>query len=119
MHNGHIHDPRMNTEEKEYGILISSDTDRDGRPKVFPYLKDESSRPYTFGTPVTFALQTRKVPFDTDCRGEEKFVTIEVATNVRVDKEKIKQHKIVRRLNMVAKRLLSKNETEDANKLIL
>jgi hypothetical protein len=44
MPDGHLQDSRLNSVEKEFGILSSSDIDKDGRTKMILYLKDKLSR---------------------------------------------------------------------------
>lgn len=110
----------MNTEEKDFGILISCNVDKEGACKEVIYLKDAESRHFTCGTPVVFDLQSREVPYDTGCK-HEGTVTLEVATNVRLDEEKIGDHKIISKLNILARLLLERDRKAsgaDAHQLI-
>jgi hypothetical protein len=127
---GHVNDPRMNTEEKGYGILSTSQLSKTGCSKQILYLKDEVSRFYTFGTPVTFDIQKRKILYDDqelqqqdqqqECNRTSKpvdnslkFIEIEIATNVRVCPERIKEHKVVRRLNTMSEAILTKDFNDE------
>jgi hypothetical protein len=120
MPHGDILDPRMNTKEKGFGILSYSDT---GRTKYVIYLKDDVSRFYTQGTPVTFELQTRKITYDKPTiltSNKEKnykavdellskdlsLIEIEVATKVRANEAELKNHPVVKGLNRMVKEIL-------------
>jgi hypothetical protein len=124
MPHGDILDPRMNTKEKGFGILSYSDT---GRTKYVVYLKDDVSRFYTQGTPVTFELQMRKITYDkptvTTSNKEKNYkaiddllskdlrlIEIEVATKVRANEAELEFHPVVKGLNKAAKRMLFEPE---------
>jgi hypothetical protein len=111
----------MNTKEKGFGILSYSDT---GRTRQIIYLKDDVSRFYTQGTPVTFELQTRKVTYDKPTvitNNKEKnykaidelltkdlrLIEIEVATKVRAIEADLEHHPVVRGLNRMVKEILT------------
>jgi hypothetical protein len=121
---GHVNDPRMNTEEKDFGILISSADSKTGRPRCIIYLKDDVSRFYTQGTPVTFELQTRKITYDKPTvitTNKEKnykaiddllnkdlrLIEIEVATKVRAIEADLEFHPVVKGLNRMVKEILT------------
>jgi hypothetical protein len=104
MPDGHLQDPRLNSTEKEYGTLTASEIGRDGKNKTFIYLKDEVSRFYTAGSPVKFDIEERKVYYSNS--DMDNFVTIEVATNVRIDDDRIKDHPIISKLNEYTKTIL-------------
>jgi hypothetical protein len=107
MPSGNVNDPRMNSIEMEFGTLTTTEIGDDGRSKTIIYLKDEVSRTFTFGTPVEFDLETRTILYSNSSK--DKFATIEVATNVRLDTERIKKHPIIHRLNLHAKEILPRD----------
>jgi hypothetical protein len=104
MPDGHLQDPRLNSVEKDFGILLSNDMGQDGRPKMVLYLKDKVSRYLVAGTPVTFDLEERQVFYSKN--NLKELVTIEIATNVRVNEEKIKSHPVIRALNACVRKIL-------------
>jgi hypothetical protein len=109
MPNGHLQDPRLNSTAKGFGLLSSDILEKDGRSKTILYLKDEGSKYLLAGTPVTFDLEERQVYLSKD--NLSQLVTIELATNVRVDEEKIKEYPNIHKLYISAKKILgSKNK---------
>ena len=116
MSKGNIDDPKMNSVEEDYGILIVTETDRNGLFKQITYLKDKNSRHFTFGTPVKFTMSDAKLKAKLDeCPTEEddieinskrQKIALEVATNVVLDEDEIKKHPVVSNLNIYAKVLL-------------
>ncbi len=102
MSQGTVNDPRMNSEEKDYGILIAEEIDDHGRFKEIVYLKDNESRHFTFGTPVKFNTKVGKVKVS----DPKKKAAVEIATDVIIDKDQIKFHPIINNLNIYAKVLL-------------
>ena len=111
MAKGTIYDPRQNTVEKEYGILIAEkDNIVNGGCKEFVYLKDGGARYFTFGTPVKFDIEERNIDHG-------KGVAVEVGVNVKVDEIAIADHPVIRNLNRFAE-LLLKLKDSDNEKLI-
>lgn len=104
MHDGHVEDSKMNTKEKDFGILVSENLDDFGKCKRLPYIKDKDSRTYTSGTPVKFVERD----FDTGIPlGYKKGnAIIKVAEITRIDKRELRKQPIVRNLNVYAKVLL-------------
>lgn len=113
MAKGNVKDPRMNSREKQYGILIAEELDEFGRCKEIVYLKDNVSRSFTFGTPVEF-----KIDKEGQVRAGENGskAAIEVATDVVLNEEEINAHPITKNLNTFAKVLL-KLDPDDLEKL--
>ncbi|MDN5216198.1 hypothetical protein QQ020_29290 [Fulvivirgaceae bacterium BMA12] len=109
MAKGFIHDPRMNSREKEYGILIAEELDEFGRCKEIVYLKNNVSRSLTFGSPVIFKID--KDGKISSPRGDAK-AAIEVASEVVLNEEEINEHPITKNLNIFAKVLLELDEEE-------
>ena len=113
MSKGFIKDPRMNSREKDYGIIIAEELDEFGRCKEIVYLKNNTSRTLTFGTPVLFKVdENARV---TVGRDDSKAV-IEVATDVVLNDEEINEHPITKNLNIFSEVLL-KLSREDLQKL--
>jgi hypothetical protein len=106
MPNGDILDPRMNSIEKEYGILNTTEIGTDGKSKQIIYLKSKECRHLTAGTPVKFELEEREIPYE---KGGKIMVKIEIATKVVVDEGRIKNHPVISKLNGHAKQILEGN----------
>lgn len=104
MPNGHIDDAKMNSKEKDFGILVYEDLKNSGKCKKLPYIKDATSRTFTNGTPVIF----EECDFDTGIPlGYKKGnAIIKVARIIREDKRDLRKQPIVKNLNIYAKVLL-------------
>ena len=102
MSDGHIKDPQLN-DFKDFGYLVwdqcdESSPDKDLKCRTLLYLKDRESRKYTCDTPVTFKVVNRTI---LGCR-------VQLATNVRVDKKRIKNHPLIAEINQFIGKSLPK-----------
>ena len=93
MAKGTVLDPRMNAQEKDFGILIISD-DGNGRCKEIVYLKDRKSRTFTFGTPVDFNID--EVELENQDQEKKK---MKIARAISVN-DSIKDHPVTNNLNV-------------------
>ncbi|MDN5201743.1 hypothetical protein QQ008_10230 [Fulvivirgaceae bacterium BMA10] len=106
MQRGHIRDPKTNSNEKDFGILVVEQLSDGGKCKEIPYVKDKNSRAFTAGTPVVFEVEKIKTDFCKDYNDSEH-TCIEIANSVRINEEEIDKHKIVKNLNVYSKVLLN------------
>lgn len=113
MHNGHVEDPKMNTREKDFGILVSEELDEFGRCKKLVYIKDKNSRAYTSGTPVVFEEKDWDTGVSLDYKQGNAIVKL--ARILRINEDEIDKQPIVRNLNIFAKVLLELDESNLRN----
>lgn len=113
MPDGHIEDPKMNTLEKDFGILVSEELDEFGKCKKLVYIKDQNSRSYTSGTPVEFEEQDWDTGIPLDYRKGN--ATVKLARILSINQDEIAKQPIVRNLNIFAKVLLELNEDDLKN----
>lgn len=113
MHEGHIEDPKMNTREKDFGILVSEQLDEFGRCKKLVYIKDKDSRTYTSGTPVVFEEKDWDTGISLDYK--QGNATVKLARILRVNRDEMAKQPIVRNLNIFAKVLLELDEDDLKN----
>lgn len=109
MAKGFIKDPKMNSREKQYGIIIAEELDKFGRCKEIVYLKNNVSRTLTFGSPVLFKID-ENAKVITGQNGSK--ATIELATDVVLNEKEIDEHPITKNLNIFAKVLLKLDPKE-------
>lgn len=88
---GSITDPRLNQDEKDYGIVLDLSTGHN-----YYYLKDVECQYLTHGTPVTFELMTIQINVNGN------LLNIDFARNVTVDQAKIGSHPVYNQLNYVS-----------------
>jgi hypothetical protein len=91
MPDGSITDPRLNQDEKDYGILVDLSSGHN-----YYYLKDKDCQYLTHGIPVTFDLMIQQVNINGN------LLDIDFARNVMVDPAKIGSHPVYSQLNSVS-----------------